>query len=92
MIARFRYRIGDIEQEDSEGQQDHHPDLYFLSWSAEEDGQQQDRRHERWQDDIHDVERVPASEVDMEGDVCKPLIWTAVKVKLSATNVSPVIT
>ena len=87
MVGRLRDVVGDVEKEDAEREQDDDPDLHLLTGRAEEDGEEEDGREHARHDDVHDVERVTATQVDAEGDVGVTLARTTLVVELLARHV-----
>ena len=83
MVGRTRDAVGDVEQEDAEGQQDDDADLHLLCRGAEEDGEKEDGRHQTRQYHVHDIERIAASQVDHEDDVGEPLGGSRLEEELS---------
>jgi hypothetical protein len=55
--------VGDVEEEDAEGEEHDDSDLHFLRRRAEEDGEQEDGRHQTGQDDVHNVEGIASLHV-----------------------------
>ena len=74
MVGRLGDVVGDVEQEDAEGEQDDDADLHLLAGRAEEDGEQQDGREDARQDHVEDVIGVAPPQADAEGDVGETLL------------------
>ena len=89
MIGRFRDAVGDVEQEDAEREQDDDADLHLLRRRAEEDGQEEDGRHQARQDHVHDVERVASSHEDAERHVGEPFGGTRIEEELVPLHPRP---
>ena len=61
MVGGFRNAIGDVEEENSKGEQHDDTNLYFLSRGAIEDGEKEDGGHHGRKDHVHDIKRVATS-------------------------------
>ena len=84
MVGRLRDVVGDVEEEDAEGQEDDDADLHLLSGRAEEDGEEEDGREDAGQYHVEDVVGVATPQVDAEGDVGEALVRTAAVEELVA--------
>ena len=88
MVGRLGDVVGDVEQEDAEGEQHDDPDLDLLGRRAEEDGEEQDGRQDAGQDDVEGVVGVATLQVDAEGDVREALVRTALVEELVSLSTS----
>ena len=86
VIGGARDGVGDVEQEEAEGEERRHPDVHLLRRRAEEDGEEDGRREDARQDDVHDVERVLALQRDGERDEREALVGVVGEVELGATQ------
>ena len=66
MVGCLGNVTGHVKEEDPEGEKHDNPNLNFLSWGAEENGQQQYRRQNAGQNDVHDVKCVTSTHVHLK--------------------------
>lgn len=89
MVRCPRDVVGNIQEEQSKGEEYGHSDVHLLRRNAEEDGQEQRRRQNAGEDDVDQVEGTPASQVKSEDDVGESLVSAALEEELAPVDGRP---
>ena len=86
MVGSARYRVCDVQQKQPEAEQRGDSYVHLLRRRAEEDREENGGGEDAGQDDVHDVERVFALDVNGELDEGEALVGTAGEEELVAVH------